>query len=55
MFNNTLDVSEMMANRDERLLRLAIDYDNADWIDLGDFDNGRTIRGSMTSATIGNY
>ena len=27
VFNNTLNVSEMMANRDERWLRLAIDYD----------------------------
>ena len=27
MFNNTLNVSEMRANRDERYLRLAIDYD----------------------------
>jgi hypothetical protein len=28
---------------------------NADWIDLDDFDDGRTIRGSITIATIGNY
>ena len=28
--------------------------DNAEWINL-DFDDGRTIRGSMTGAAIGNY
>ena len=27
MFDNTLNVSEMTANRDERYLQLAIDYD----------------------------
>ena len=56
MFNNTLNVSEMMANRDEQWLRLAISMnENVDWIDLDDFDDGWTIRGLMMTARIGNY
>ena len=27
---------------------------NANWIDFDDFDDGQTIRGSITSARIGN-